>query len=108
MFYSTMFVKCFYAQGNVLQYRYSVMRRVLLIAGDNILSDGQGNIKLGDFGIAVQKILNSENHSYFIKTSVGGGGGTAHWLAPEILLNAEGCSRRTDIWYVNCEEKQII
>jgi serine/threonine protein kinase len=78
------------------------MRKVLEIfwniIGDNILSDGQGNIKLGDFGIAVQKLLDSANQSFFRQSSDESGGGTLHWLAPEILLNSERCSRRSDIW----------
>ena len=64
-------------------------------AGDNLLHDGQGNVKLGDFGIAVQKTINSIDHSYFSHSIRGGG--TSHWLAPEVLTG-KGCSRRSDIW----------
>uniref|UniRef100_A0A914X468 Protein kinase domain-containing protein n=1 Tax=Plectus sambesii TaxID=2011161 RepID=A0A914X468_9BILA len=66
---------------------------------DNILNDGQGNIKLGDFGIAMQKRINTANHSYFSQEVKGGG--TCHWLAPEVM-NGEGCSRRSDIWSLGC------
>uniref|UniRef100_A0A914X293 Uncharacterized protein n=1 Tax=Plectus sambesii TaxID=2011161 RepID=A0A914X293_9BILA len=66
---------------------------------DNILSDGQGNVKLGDFGIAVQKLINTANHSYFIQDEKRGG--TYHWMAPEVL-NGKGCSRRSDIWSLGC------
>uniref|UniRef100_A0A914X4T6 Protein kinase domain-containing protein n=1 Tax=Plectus sambesii TaxID=2011161 RepID=A0A914X4T6_9BILA len=64
---------------------------------DNILSDGQGNVKLGDFGIAVQKLINTANHSYFSHDEKGGG--TYHWMAPEVM-RGQGCSRRSDMWYV--------
>uniref|UniRef100_A0A914WF44 Mitogen-activated protein kinase kinase kinase n=1 Tax=Plectus sambesii TaxID=2011161 RepID=A0A914WF44_9BILA len=66
---------------------------------DNILNDGQGNVKLGDFGIAMQKRINTANHSYFSQEVKGGG--TCHWLAPEVM-NGEGCSRRSDIWSLGC------
>uniref|UniRef100_A0A914XTF2 Mitogen-activated protein kinase kinase kinase n=1 Tax=Plectus sambesii TaxID=2011161 RepID=A0A914XTF2_9BILA len=66
---------------------------------DNILSDGQGNVKLGDFGIAVQKLINTANHSYFSQEVKGGG--TYHWLAPEVI-SGQGCSRRSDIWSLGC------
>ena len=60
-----------------------------------MLHDGQGNVKLGDFGIAIQKKITSVGHSYFLESIKGGG--TCHWMAPEVQ-NGEGCSRRSDTW----------
>jgi serine/threonine protein kinase len=65
------------------------------ITGDNLLLDGQGSLKIGDFGIAIQKRVNDINESFFVSGTKGGG--TPHWTAHEIL-NGQGSSRRSDIW----------
>ena len=65
-------------------------------SGDNVLHDGHGNVKLGDFGIAIQKEINPiDGRSYFLQPAKGGG--TCQWVAPEVL-KGDGCSRRSDIW----------
>uniref|UniRef100_A0A914XN70 Protein kinase domain-containing protein n=1 Tax=Plectus sambesii TaxID=2011161 RepID=A0A914XN70_9BILA len=66
---------------------------------DNLLLDGQGNIKLGDFGIAIEKYLSTNNQSFFSKSA--SSLGTLHWMAPELIDN-KGASRCSDIWSLGC------
>ncbi|XP_022323377.1 mitogen-activated protein kinase kinase kinase 2-like [Crassostrea virginica] len=65
------------------------------IKGANILRDGNGNIKLGDFGASkrLQTIVSATGlHSVV---------GTPYWMAPEVI-NGEGYGRKADIWSVGC------
>ncbi len=69
-----------------------------MVAGDNLLSDHNGNIKIGDFGLAVQKHKNEANESYIYFTYDGmKGGGTAFCTDPEFLKSGV-ISRKSDIW----------
>uniref|UniRef100_A0A914XMP1 Protein kinase domain-containing protein n=1 Tax=Plectus sambesii TaxID=2011161 RepID=A0A914XMP1_9BILA len=60
---------------------------------DNLLLDGQGNIKLGDFGIAVQ------SQTYI--SVAGAFGGTCYFMAPEVMKE-ERMTRGADIWSLGC------
>uniref|UniRef100_A0A914W382 Protein kinase domain-containing protein n=1 Tax=Plectus sambesii TaxID=2011161 RepID=A0A914W382_9BILA len=66
---------------------------------DNLLLDGHGNVKIGDFGIAVQMCLNNGN-TVFMEGAVGGGG-TLFWMAPEVIRQ-EKYGRTADIWSLAC------
>lgn len=60
--------------------------------GANILRDGNGNIKLADFGASkrLQTIVSATGlHSVV---------GTPYWMSPEVI-NGEGYGRKADIWY---------
>lgn len=64
-----------------------------MTVGANILRDGNGNIKLGDFGASkrLQTIVSATGlHSVV---------GTPYWMAPEVI-NGEGYGRKADIWLV--------
>lgn len=64
-----------------------------MAVGANILRDGNGNIKLGDFGASkrLQTIVSATGlHSVV---------GTPYWMAPEVI-NGEGYGRKADIWLV--------
>ena len=59
---------------------------------DNVMIDGQGHIKLIDFGFAKRL---SERNNYKTKTNCG----TVGYTAPEILLGlSTGYSFQVDIW----------
>uniref|UniRef100_A0A914V536 Protein kinase domain-containing protein n=1 Tax=Plectus sambesii TaxID=2011161 RepID=A0A914V536_9BILA len=71
----------------------------------NLLLDGHGSVKIGDFGIAVQMCLDNANQSVFMLGAVGGGG-TLYWMAPEVIRqekDSQGKYGRTaDIWSLAC------
>lgn len=67
--------------------------KLCVFVGANILRDGNGNIKLGDFGASkrLQTIVSATGlHSVV---------GTPYWMAPEVI-NGEGYGRKADIWLV--------
>jgi serine/threonine protein kinase len=60
------------------------------IKSTNILRDGKGNVKIGDFGSAKQlQTVCSANGDTFI--------GTPHYIAPEMILGKHTTSA-VDIW----------
>jgi len=61
------------------------------IKGSNVLLDGEGNVKLADFGLSkmIQKVGS--------KTNLVSHCGTPYWMAPEIFWG-EGYGRKADIW----------
>jgi serine/threonine protein kinase len=73
--------------------------QIITCSGDNLLLDEQNNVKLGDFGIAIRKMLTSaaQGHSlFFTDPHVGG---TIFWVAPEVLIDKNEFGRRSDLWY---------
>lgn len=60
----------------------------------NILLDGEGNVKLSDFGCSKQ-YENDETQSGFLNSFKG----SILWMAPEVLKKA-GYGRKADIWSV--------
>lgn len=60
------------------------------IKSDNILIDTEGEVRLADFGYAVQ--LTEENDTR--KTKVG----TVCWMAPELIKGAKKYNLAVDIW----------
>ncbi len=63
------------------------------LKSSNIFICSNGNIKLGDFGIA--KVLKNTNE--FAKTIVG----TPYYLSPEICLR-KPYNQKSDIWSMGC------
>ncbi|XP_061346831.1 mitogen-activated protein kinase kinase kinase 3-like [Gastrolobium bilobum] len=63
------------------------------IKGANILVDPNGEIKLADFGMA--KHINSSASMLSFK-------GSPYWMAPEVVMNANGYSLPVDIWSLGC------
>jgi hypothetical protein len=72
-----------------LSYFHSLHRVHRDIKTDNILLNEEGEIKLADFGFAIQ--LTEQNQSR--KTIIG----TPYWMAPEIIQNKE-YGKAVDIW----------
>ena len=60
------------------------------LKSDNILATYDGDIKLADFGFAVQ--LTKESNKRNSKV------GTVCWMAPEIVLGQDKYDNKVDIW----------
>ncbi|KAF3334135.1 mitogen-activated protein kinase kinase kinase YODA-like protein [Carex littledalei] len=69
------------------------------IKGANILVDPCGDVKLADFGMA------KHISSY---TSVRSFKGSPYWMAPEIIMNANGYNLSVDIWSLGCTILEMI
>ncbi|EAR92109.2 cyclin-dependent kinase-like Serine/Threonine kinase family protein (macronuclear) [Tetrahymena thermophila SB210] len=70
------------------------------IKGANILTDGNGTVKLADFGAARYRdtiCLPTADGSEFCNSIKG----SLYWMAPE-LLNQESHGRKSDIWSLGC------
>lgn len=70
--------------------------------GDNLLLDDSGNMKLSDFGLAVELYINSRCQTETLKAPTDCFG-TPLFTAPEVLRNFTGLSRinysrPADIW----------
>jgi mitogen-activated protein kinase kinase kinase 3 len=63
------------------------------IKGANILVDPNGEIKLADFGMA-KHITNAASMLSFK--------GSPYWMAPEVVMNANGYSLAVDVWSLGC------
>ncbi|KAL4510019.1 hypothetical protein ABPG72_010212 [Tetrahymena utriculariae] len=85
-------------EGLIYLHSKGVIHRDL--KGANILSDGQGNVKLADFGAArnIENILQySLSQSEFCNSIKG----SLYWMAPELIKN-EKHGRRIDVWSLGC------
>jgi len=81
-----------YLVGEVLKalsYLHSLHRVHRDIKTDNILLNADGEVKLADFGFAIQLTEEKQRRKTVI--------GTPYWMAPEIILNQE-YGRLVDIW----------
>ncbi|XP_059653648.1 mitogen-activated protein kinase kinase kinase 17-like [Cornus florida] len=63
----------------------------------NVLLGSSGNVKLADFGCAIDLKHSNERSTHFCKSM----GGTPLWMAPEVLRN-EGLDFAADIWSLGC------
>ena len=59
---------------------------------DNILLDGHGNVKIGDFGLATKLEFDGERKRTIC--------GTPNYIAPEVLEGKQGHSYEVDIWSI--------
>lgn len=68
------------------------------IKGANILVDGDGTVKLADFGCSSQLEKTISNFDTFLANSLKG---SIPWMAPEVVKET-GYGRRSDIWSFGC------
>lgn len=68
------------------------------IKGANILVDGDGTVKLADFGCSSQFEKTLSNFDTFLAHSLKG---SIPWMAPEVVKET-GYGRRSDIWSFGC------
>ncbi|XP_030956875.1 serine/threonine-protein kinase dst1-like [Quercus lobata] len=72
-----------------LAYLHSISKVHRDIKGGNILLTEQGDVKLGDFGVAAQLTRTMSKRNTFI--------GTPHWMAPEVIQESR-YNEKVDVW----------
>ena len=84
-----------YAYMTLLGLHHLHMHKIIHqdIKGDNVVVNELGNVKIVDFGCA--KSIGQTT------ASLGGGGGTVAWMAPEVLRGSKP-STKSDVWSFGC------
>ncbi|CAA7393411.1 unnamed protein product [Spirodela intermedia] len=72
-----------------LSYLHSIFKVHRDIKGGNILLTDQGEVKLGDFGVAAQLTRTMSKRNTLI--------GTPHWMAPEVIQESR-YDGKVDVW----------
>ena len=81
-------------RGLVYLHSEGVIRRDIKAA--NIFVDHDGEVRLADFGVAIQT-QSSTMGSGAVRDVVG----TPYWMAPEVI-KMSGATDRSDVWSVGC------
>ena len=92
-----------YTRQLLLGLEYLHGRRVIHrdLKGANVLIDGEGVVKLADFGASTA--FEQTNLSHGFKSIRG----SVYWMAPEVMKGT-GYGRRADIWSVGCTVIEMI
>ena len=87
-------------RGLVYLHSEGVIRRDIKAA--NILVDRDGEVRLADFGVAIQT-QSSTMGSGAVRDVVG----TPYWMAPEVI-KMSGATDRSDVWSVGCTVIELL
>lgn len=81
-----------YVCRNVLEALHAMHMKGFIhrdVKSDNVLLDGQGRVKIADFGFGAQLTMESQKRQSVV--------GSPYWMAPE-LIKAENYDMKVDVW----------